>query len=215
MQSDESRRIVNLVEDDMSSLRWLRDENSHDSRKSILTENSQMLDTDFDFDREIFNSKVYKAAIRSTMRQALSGKADKLVRRERFPLDSLTHSFDHVRLDDNDNEDTQTIREERLGPFLSGTALLDEEKLELGPSSSRDELLDESQRELRSRTKPSEDVAVDSLLVPAVAREPVNSSGHKILPLNNDVASDQAENIADPALASVRKNRIYTKFRDR
>lgn len=86
LQTDESRRIVNLIKDDMSSLLWLRDEDSHHSRISISTENSHMLNKIFDFDHEIFNSKVYQVAIRSNMRQALSKKADTTAQRERFPF---------------------------------------------------------------------------------------------------------------------------------
>ena len=112
MQSDESRRIVNMVEDDKSSLLWLRDDNSYHSRMSILTENSQLLDTRFDFDREIFNSKAYQVAIRSNMRQALSNKTDTRLRRETFPLRPLANAFNHLQLDDS--EDAQTVREERL-----------------------------------------------------------------------------------------------------
>ncbi|MCJ1265924.1 hypothetical protein MMC22_005806 [Lobaria immixta] len=129
LQSDESRRIVNQIGDDKSSLLWLRDVNSNHSRTSISTENSQMLDTIFDFDREIFNSKAYQAAIRSNMRQALSNKADTIAKRDRLPLDTLTDALDHVQLDDS--EDVQTVREQSLSPF----AILDEPigDLRLGP----------------------------------------------------------------------------------
>lgn len=113
MQSDESRRIVKLVEDDMSSLLWLRDENSRHSRISILTENSQMLDAVFDFDREIFNSKAYQVAMRSNMRKALSKKTETMAQPELSPLRTSTNAFDHVQL--NHNENAQTVRDERLG----------------------------------------------------------------------------------------------------
>lgn len=193
MQSDESRRIVNQIEDDKSSLLWLRDVNSDHSRASISTENSQMLDTTFDFDREIFNSKAYQAAIRSNMRQALSNKEDTTAKRDGFPLDTLTDALDYVQLDDS--EDVQTVREQSLSPF----AILDGPigDLRLGPLSSRDELTSESLGELKSSvstaTNISKDSSVDTQVVPAVTREPVNSLPYISLPLNNDVSDDDGE----------------------
>ena len=75
LQSDENRKAVALVKDDTSSLLWLRDAESHASLRSISTRNSVMLDTVFDFDHEIFNSKVYNMAARSNMKRAvLDGK---------------------------------------------------------------------------------------------------------------------------------------------
>lgn len=111
LQSDESRRIVDQVEDDMSSLLGLRDGNSRLSWTSTSTENSQMLDAIFDFDREIFRSKAYQVAMRSNMKQALSSKANTTTQRERHSLGTFTDAFDHVRLDDN--EDALTVRAQR------------------------------------------------------------------------------------------------------
>lgn len=111
LQSDQSHRIVDQVEDDMSSLLGLRDGNSRLSRTSISTKNSQMLDAIFDFDREIFRSKAYQVAMRSNMKQALSSKANTTTQRERHSLGTFTDAFDHVRLDDN--EDALTVRAQR------------------------------------------------------------------------------------------------------
>ncbi|KAL9117504.1 MAG: hypothetical protein Q9187_005958 [Circinaria calcarea] len=112
LQSSESRHIIKMVEDDTSSLLWIRDTESYScySRKSALTENSVMLDTVFDFDREIFHSRAYQVAARSNMKQALiNGKRTNMQHEvSDLALDSGLANF--IKLDDDD-QDIQTIKE--------------------------------------------------------------------------------------------------------
>ena len=75
LQSLESRQVIQRLKDDTSSLLWLKDSESILSRKTISTTNSKLLDTVFDFDGEVFNSKAYQEALRSNMKHVLSHKA--------------------------------------------------------------------------------------------------------------------------------------------
>ncbi|MCJ1266120.1 hypothetical protein MMC22_006002 [Lobaria immixta] len=180
LQSDESRRVVNLIEDDMSSLRWLRDENSQYSRKSTMAEDSQTLDKNFEFNRGIFSSMAYRAAMRSTMRQALSGKADKMAQCESSTLSTLPGSF----IRDN-NEEILTIRKERFSPFLSEDTPVKQGELRSssfrsGSGKLRPNVLD---------INISKEISMNSQAVPAVMRETKDSSPYNILSLDNNVAS--------------------------
>lgn len=65
---------MHLVKDDTSSLLCLRDADSFLSRQSIVSESSSNLDTIFEFDREIFNSKPYQEVIRSALSRKNKGK---------------------------------------------------------------------------------------------------------------------------------------------
>lgn len=64
------------MEDDRSSLLLIRDSESYHTRKTRFTEGTDLLDIDFEFDREVFDSRAYRAAVISNMRQA---KANKLL----------------------------------------------------------------------------------------------------------------------------------------
>ena len=69
-----------------------------------------MLDTVFDFDREIFRSRVYQVAARSNMKQVLkNGKRT-----------NVQHKASHLTRDvvnlDDDNQSVQTIKEEHPNP---------------------------------------------------------------------------------------------------
>lgn len=207
MQSDESRRVVNLIEDDMSSLLWLRDENSRHSIISLSTQNSEMFDATFDFDREVFDSKAYQVAFRS----ALSNKVDTRSKREIFPLRTLESTFDHVQLDGNedtqtvsvrrdsippkDNEDVETIRGEQSGSLLS-----------------IDELPDSPLGEL------SQDV--NGIIVPKmfdISTDPAHSSLNGNLPSNIDITHHPVENSAnlvDRWLTPARNSAILSWLRD-
>ncbi|RDL41329.1 Transducin (Alpha subunit), insertion [Venustampulla echinocandica] len=77
LQDDESRRIIKRVEDNRASLLSLRDSASENTRRSKLTDNSNLLDTEFDFDQEVVTTRVYRAALRSTLQRA--------TRREKLP----------------------------------------------------------------------------------------------------------------------------------
>lgn len=203
LQSEESRRTVSLVEDNMSSLLLLSNENSHHSRLSISTENSQELDTMFDPDREIFNSKAYQAAIRSKTRQALSKKADTIAQPEQSPLENLTKAFDHVQL--GDNGDAQKVGEECLSPLSyrdhvqlddkKDTQTVREERL--GTLSSRDELLDEligGKRANDSKATIMNNIDLD------IQKSPVKSSLHDSLPLSDDVTDHKIEDSTNLAV---------------
>ena len=73
LRKPDSCQIIQLARDDTSSLLWLRDDESNDTRdrRSILTENSDLLDAAFVFDREVLASKAYLAAIRSNMKRVV------------------------------------------------------------------------------------------------------------------------------------------------
>ena len=75
LQSSESRHVIQRLKDDTSSLLWLRDSESILSRRTVSTCNSKLLDTVFDFDSEVFNSRAYQVALKSNMKQVLSHKA--------------------------------------------------------------------------------------------------------------------------------------------
>lgn len=219
LQRDESRRIVKLVEDDMSSLLWLRDENSRHSRISISTENSKMLDAEFDFDPEIFNSKAYQVAMRSNMRKALSKKKETMAQRKRSPLSTLTNALDYVQLDDNEN--AQAVEKERLGHFSSKYhASLDdnEDTQKVGtvrsvPFSSEDHIQQDDNEDAQ--------IVREEFLGPLPSiGEPIGELGPGAGVLVSricDVMDHQAEDLANLAirrLTPARKNRVFTKPRD-
>lgn len=67
----ENRNVFNQVKDDTSSLLWLRDSQSEISKKGSFAENLELIDTNFSFDQDLFSSKVYRSAARSSMVHAL------------------------------------------------------------------------------------------------------------------------------------------------
>ncbi|EPE34221.1 Transducin (alpha subunit), insertion [Glarea lozoyensis ATCC 20868] len=70
LQDNESRRIIKRIEENRASLLSLRDSTSEDTRRSKSTDNSHLLDTEFDFDQEVITTSVYRAALRSNLRKA-------------------------------------------------------------------------------------------------------------------------------------------------
>lgn len=108
LRSRESRHIIQRLRDDSSSLLWLRDSESIFSRKTVSTSNSKKLETVFDFDGEVFNSRVYQEALRSNMKQVLSHKAPA----QSNPHDLTTPITNDTFLleDDGTSADTETIK---------------------------------------------------------------------------------------------------------
>ena len=68
LQKPDNCQIIQSARDDTSSLLWLRDDESYGTRKSTCIENLELLDASFTFDREIFSSKAYLAAMRSNIK---------------------------------------------------------------------------------------------------------------------------------------------------
>lgn len=115
LQSDESRHIVDIIKDDLSSLLVIREEDSCCTVRSMVSENSNMLDKNFDFDSQIFSSKVYQAALRSNMSQLLKGKGgQKPLHREQH-LDAFlrTASYTGYKRLNETEEDLQTVKIEK------------------------------------------------------------------------------------------------------
>lgn len=63
--------IITRARDDCSSLLFLRDDESLQTRRSVCTMNSERLDESFVFDNEIFNSGPYLSAMRSNTKYAV------------------------------------------------------------------------------------------------------------------------------------------------
>ncbi|MCJ1377204.1 guanine nucleotide-binding protein subunit alpha [Xylographa soralifera] len=108
LQSPESRHVIQRLRDDTSSLLWLRDSESILSRKTMSTFNSKVLETVFDFDGEVFNSKVYQLALRSNMKQVLSHKAFRQSKTSDFA--SATTNDTSLSENDESGADTETIK---------------------------------------------------------------------------------------------------------
>lgn len=173
LQSEESRRTVSLVEDNMSSLLWLRDENSRHSRLSISTESSQVLDTRLGFDPE----KSPQETLTKAFDHVQLGDKDDAQKVGEECLGPLS-SGDHVELDDE--KDTQTVRGECLGPL-----------------SSRDERLDELIGEKRTNDS---NATITKTIELDIQKSPVNSSLHGNLPLNDNVTDHDIKDSANVAV---------------
>lgn len=65
--------MFNRIKDDTSSLLWLRDSDSEMTKKSTVPEDLSLIETRFAFDTDLFSSRVYCSAARSTMVHALRG----------------------------------------------------------------------------------------------------------------------------------------------
>ena len=63
--------IITRARDDCSSLLFLRDDESLQTRRSICTQNSERLDDSFIFDDEIFNSGPYLSSMKSNTKYAV------------------------------------------------------------------------------------------------------------------------------------------------
>ena len=108
LQSLESRHVIQRLRDDTSSLLWLRDSESILSKKTVSTSNSELLETVFDFDSEVFNTRVYQVALRSNMKQVLSHKASGHSKPD--DLASPTTHDTSLPLTDEAGADTETIK---------------------------------------------------------------------------------------------------------
>ncbi|KAE8140864.1 G-protein alpha subunit-domain-containing protein [Aspergillus pseudotamarii] len=73
LQRSETRVVFNRIKDDTSSLLWLRDSDSEMTKKSTVAEDLSLIETRFAFDSDLFSSRVYCSAARSTMVHALKG----------------------------------------------------------------------------------------------------------------------------------------------
>ncbi|KAK6837801.1 hypothetical protein RU639_001517 [Aspergillus parasiticus] len=73
LQRSESRVVFNRIKDDTSSLLWLRDSDSEMTKKSTVAEDLSLIEARFSFDTDLFSSRVYCSAARSTMVHALRG----------------------------------------------------------------------------------------------------------------------------------------------
>ena len=71
LESDRSRKIINQIKDDTSSLFCLRDSMSFRTSFTSPTERFSMLSREFDFDAELVQSKVYNKQMKSFMRRAI------------------------------------------------------------------------------------------------------------------------------------------------
>lgn len=71
--SKETRRALDQIKDDTSSLICLRDTDSYSSTRTSTTTRSSILNVMFNFDRELFNSKVYQETMRSIIRRTIRG----------------------------------------------------------------------------------------------------------------------------------------------
>ncbi|MCJ1283127.1 guanine nucleotide-binding protein subunit alpha [Xylographa opegraphella] len=108
LQSFESRQLMQRLRDDTSSLLWLRDTESILSRKTMSTFNSKLLETIFDFDGEVFNSKVYQGALRSNMKQVLSHNVSGSPRPSGLATQQTNDNFPSEN--DDARADTETIK---------------------------------------------------------------------------------------------------------
>ena len=117
METDESRHIIRMIEDDTSSLLWVRDTEAYScyTRKSVLTENSTILDTVFEFDREIFHSRAYQVAARSNMKQTLKDR-NRIDLHNEVPPSTNDFGLSRLMQFNDDDEDVQTIKGE---PYLT------------------------------------------------------------------------------------------------
>ena len=115
LQSDESRHVVDIIKDDLSSLLVIKEEDSCCTVRSIVSENSNMLDKNFDFDSQIFTSKVYQAALRSNMTKLLKGKGGQMTLHQEQHLDTFSRTASYTgctRLNESE-EDLQTVKIEK------------------------------------------------------------------------------------------------------
>jgi len=95
-------------------LLWLRDVESTYTPRSVLVDNSELVDTDFEFDREIFTSRAYREAMKSHMKRAIaSGSTDQQDNGQFLASDMVVrdHAMAH-RIIENHDVDSQTREEQ-------------------------------------------------------------------------------------------------------
>ncbi|MCJ1434227.1 guanine nucleotide-binding protein subunit alpha [Xylographa pallens] len=132
LQSLECRHIIQRLRDDTSSLLWLRDSESILSKRTVSTSNSKLLETVFDFDGEVFNSKVYQVALRSNMKQVLSHKPSG--RSKTSDVVSPTTDDNSPFENDDADSDTETIKAKSV---LDATPILTPVYQDISPYVSK------------------------------------------------------------------------------
>lgn len=110
LQNSDNREIIITVRDETSSLLWLRDDESQCTRKSICTENSERLDSSFTFDREVFNSRAYLAALKSNMKRVVR-EAHSRAQAKHAPDDVLEAALQGDEDTKTGTEDTEASHE--------------------------------------------------------------------------------------------------------
>lgn len=154
---------------------WLRDSESCGTRKSVATENLELIDTTFDFDRVIFGSKVYRMATRSNMIRALLDDTKEDAKSViTFPA-TVTDLHG-----DADESDVQTIRQQpvetsRLANGLQGqfAEVSIDVQLEIAPnleSPNRPPISMHTHRERRRSAEARKQAHRKSLSIPGLFR---------------------------------------------
>ena len=118
LQSDESHHVVRLVEDDKSSLLWLRDKDSCHTVQTLENENPNLSKMNFEFDREVFDSRAYRMASSSNMRQALSSARGEDIPLQASLLDDSVGVVDS-RGSNEIEDDAQTLTGEPVNSWSS------------------------------------------------------------------------------------------------
>ena len=104
------RQVIKQLRDDTSSLLWLKDSESILSKKAVSTTNSKVLDTVFEFDSKVFNSRAYQMVLRSSMKHVLSYKPSR-----HFKRSALASPNDAFLLGNNEvSVDSETIKAESV-----------------------------------------------------------------------------------------------------
>ncbi|KAI9701581.1 MAG: hypothetical protein M1836_001637 [Candelina mexicana] len=107
LQKSNSQEIIRKARDGTSSLLWLRDDESQGTRKSVCTENSDLLESSFAFDREVFSSRAYLTAMKSSMKRS--------VREARSKAQAKQSSHDAFEEPFQSQEDVQTLTKATRG----------------------------------------------------------------------------------------------------
>ena len=130
----EAREILEVMEDETSSLLCVADSTSNTSQPTTLSETSTALDISFPFDTEILNSRIYAVAYRSHLRLALAPSKHKHSVPTTPPpspggADDVRHSGRYGTCEANvasqQKPDGRTIEEQSLGPLESPSKLED------------------------------------------------------------------------------------------
>lgn len=96
LQSKESRHLFSLARDDTSSLLFLRDAESCLTYRSVAPDSVDLIETRFNFDPELFNSKPYRSATRYNMIQAIQSGSAKNPQSPPLASDAARSSQDSV-----------------------------------------------------------------------------------------------------------------------
>lgn len=129
LQKASNRDIIAKARDETSSLLFLRDDESHDTRRSICTENSELLDSSFVFDREVLGSRAYLAAMKSNMKRIVREAHSKTLAKN-LSCNGFQEAF-------QSEEDDQTITgdtEEPQNPTRLESTVSEPQSFGLSPS---------------------------------------------------------------------------------